>query len=249
MHYQRFRYTKKSNPGNLKYTEDNSEKEEMQHIVPIGFGDSTRFPIKCVTKIDPSIKVSSASDIIKLPQIVQVRGEFSEETAEEFANAFHVAENNGQPVIPIVIDSYGGDIYALLSMIDIIQASSVPVATIVTGKAMSAGAVLLSCGHEGMRFASPHATIMIHSAWESGISGNADEMKVNAEELMRLNHKVLEIMSLNCGHGKDYYTKIMNQKKNTDWFINSKEAKKHNLINNIRIPEFHIEVTSKTEFK
>lgn len=242
-------WTKKSKPGTLSYTEDNLEKEEMQHIVPIGLNDTTRFPIKCVTKIDPNIKVSSISDIIKLPQIVQVRGEFSEETAEDFANSFHVAENSGQPIVPIVIDSYGGDIYALLSMIDIIQASTIPVATIVTGKAMSAGAVLLSCGHEGMRFASPNATLMIHSAWETGISGNADEVKVNAEELMRLNQKVLEILSGNCGHSKDYFYKIMNHKKNTDWFLNAKEAKKHNIVNHVKIPEFHIEVTSKIEFR
>jgi ATP-dependent Clp protease protease subunit len=216
--------------------------------VPIG-NDNTRFPIKCRTKLDPNIKVSNVSDILKMPQIVQVRGEFNEESAEEFANAFHTAESSGQSVIPIVIDSYGGDIYALLSMIDIIEGSSVPVATIVVGKAMSAGAVLVSCGTEGMRFASPHSTIMIHSAWEAGISGNADEVKVNAEELMRLNRKVLEILSVNCGHPKDYVHKIMNAKKNTDWFLNPREAKKHNIINEIRIPEFHIEVTSKVEFR
>lgn len=217
--------------------------------VPFSGGDVPRYPIKCNTKLDPRIKINSVSDILKLPQIVQVRGEFNEEMAEDFANAFHSAENSGQEIIPIVIDSYGGDIYALLSMIDIINASSVPVATIVTGKAMSAGAVLLSCGTEGLRFASPHATIMIHSAWEAGISGNADEVKVNAEELMRLNQKVLEILSLNCGHPKTYFHNVMNNKKNTDWFLNAKEAKKQNLINEIRIPEFHVEVTARVEFR
>ena len=224
-------------------------EEEYMTTYAIPMGGEARYPIKCNTKLDPRIKVSGIGDILRLPQIVQVRGDFNEESAELFANDFHTAESSGQDIVPIVIDSYGGDIYSLLSMIDIIESSVVPVATIGIGKAMSAGAVLLSCGNDGLRFCSPNATVMIHSAWEAGISGNADEVKVNAEELMRLNHKVLEILSINCGHTKDYFHKIMSAKKNTDWFLSAREAKKHKIINEIRIPEFFVEVSAKVEFK
>jgi len=249
MHAGRIQKKRRSKLLARSYTVKSSESDDMPTFsVPIG-GDNSRLAIKCRTKLDPSLKISNVSEVLKMPQVVQVRGEFNEESAEEFANAFHTAEGTGQGIVPIVIDSYGGDIYALLSMIDIIQASSVPVATIVMGKAMSAGAVLASCGTEGLRFASPHSTIMIHSAWEAGISGNADEVKVNAEELMRLNRKVLEILSVNCGHPKDYVHKIMNAKKNTDWFLSPREAKRHNIVNEIRIPEFHLEIISKVEFR
>jgi len=213
----------------------------------ISSGEEHKSPIKVKAKIDNKLKVQNIGDILKLPQVVQVRGEFTEEMASDFAASFHAAENSGQSIIPIVIDSYGGDVYALLSMVDIIEASSCKVATIVMGKAMSCGAFLLTCGDEGLRFASPHATILIHSA-SGGAFGNVDEMKINVKELVRVNKKIMEIMSGNCGHKKDYFEKLMAQKK-SDWFMNPVEAKKHNIINEIRIPEFHVEIASKIEFK
>jgi ATP-dependent Clp protease protease subunit len=215
--------------------------------IPVGGSDGGSYPIKCKTKIDGNLKISNINDVLKLPQVVSVRGDFSEEMANEFATSFHNAENGDQEVIPVVIDSFGGDVYALLSMIDIMASSKKKIATIVMGKAMSAGAVLVTCGSKGLRFASPHSTIMIHSASGGGF-GNVDEMKINVKELVRLNKKILEIMSTNCGHSKGHFEKILNGKK-TDWFMNPSEAKKHNLINEIRIPEFSIEISSRIEFK
>lgn len=226
---------------------EGEEGFENMMIPMLRHPEGTRFPIKCRVSIDPRVKVPN--ELLQLPHIVQVRGEFSEDMAEDFANAFNAAENTGQEIIPVVIDSYGGDVYALMSMIDVIQSSTKPVATIVTGKAMSAGAVLLTCGTEGLRFASPNATVMIHSAWETGLSGNADEVKVGADELMRLNKRLLEVMAKNCGHEKDYFTKIMIQKKNTDWFINAKDCLKHNIVNHVRIPEMTVAVQMAVSFK
>ena len=224
---------------------DYSESESMNSFLVKS--ESPRFPLKIKVESDSASNVSL--ETIKIPQVVQIRGEITEATAEEFATAFHQAENNGQDLIPIVIDSFGGDVYAMLSMVDIIKNSTIPVATIVVGKAMSAGAVLLSCGAEGMRFASPNSTIMIHSAWETGISGNAEEVRVNANELMRINKKILEIMSKNCGHHKDYFYNIMTENKNTDWFLNPKEAQKHKIINSVKIPEYKIRVSTEISFK
>lgn len=209
--------------------------------------DDNKSPLKIKTKIDPKLKISSLGDALKLPQIVQVRGEFTEDMASDFASSFHSAEQTGQPIIPIVIDSYGGDVYALLSMIDIIKTSKAKVATIVLGKAMSAGAFLASCGTEGLRFMSPHSTLMIHSVSSGGV-GNVDEMKINVNEQIRLNKKVMEILSTNCGHPKKYFEEIMDEKKN-DWYVTPQEAKKHNLVNEVRIPEFFVEITAKVEFK
>lgn len=249
-----------TSPDSIKYSMVDSLKNRRQtdeenmnifQMPGIRHPQGTRFPMKCKLDVSSKIQIPTETikEIIKMPHIVQVRGEFNEEMAEDFANAFHSAENTGQEIIPIVIDSYGGDIYALMSMIDIIQASSVPVATIVTGKAMSAGAVLLSCGADGFRFASPNATIMIHGAWETGISGNADEVKVSAEELMRLSKKILEVMSLNIGEKRDFFHKMMSDKKNTDWYLSPKDAQKFNIVNHVRIPEFSVKLSVDIEFK
>jgi ATP-dependent Clp protease, protease subunit len=225
------------------------EEHDMQNMMltSMRHQEGTRYPMKCKVTIDPKVRIPA--EVLQLPHVVQVRGDFTDEMAEDFAHAFNAAENTGQEVIPVVIDSYGGDIYALMSMIDVIQGASVPVATIVMGKAMSAGAVLLTCGTEGYRFAAPNSTIMVHSAWETGISGNADEVKVGADELMRLNKRLLEIMSKNCGHDKDYFHKQMTSKKNTDWYIQTKEALKHNFINHVRVPEFQVNVKMTVNFK
>lgn len=243
-----------ANPERKLYASLNNDYvEEEGHDMPVMMSpmmrhpEGTRYPMKCKVTIDPKVRVPA--EVLQLPHVVQVRGEFCEEMAEDFANAFHAAENTGQAIIPVVIDSYGGDVYALMSMIDVIESSSVPVATIVTGKAMSAGAALLTCGTEGLRFAAPNATIMIHSAWESGLSGNADEVKVGADELMRLNKRVLEIMSKNCGHDKEHFQKLVAQKKNTDWYLQPKEALKHKIVNAVRLPEFNVEVKMHVEFK
>lgn len=227
--------------------EEEQQGEEMSNtILTPKYPEGTRYPIRFKVDIDPQVRITQ--EYLKLPHIVQVRGDFCEEMAEEFATAFHLAENTGQEIIPIVIDSYGGDVYALMSMIDVISNCKVPVATIVTGKAMSAGAVLASCGTEGYRFCGPNATIMIHSAWQTGISGNPDEVKVNSDELIRLNKRILEILSKNCGHQKDYFFKIMSDKKNIDWFIQPKDALKHNIINHIKLPEFSIQVKMSVNF-
>ena len=121
----------------------------------------------------------------KVPNIIYVN-KFNEETAKDFIEAMINAQNTGQSIIPIVIDSYGGEVYSLLKMIDMIKASKVPVATICMGKAMSCGAVLLTCGAEGHRYMAPTATVMIHDV-ASFAMGKVEEIKADAKESDRLN--------------------------------------------------------------
>lgn len=207
------------------------------------------FPIRYKTTTNHNIKTGNLSDFVKFPYTVQIRGEINEENAANFAFQFNIAHSSGQEIIPIVIDSYGGDIYALMTMVDIIKTATVPVATICVGKAMSAGAVLLTCGHPGYRFASTNSTIMIHSARGEGGGGNVEEHKVNTKELIRLNKKILGIMSENCGHPKDFFEKVMGDKKFADWYLSSAEAKKYNIINEIKVPELNIDISARVTLK
>ena len=86
-----------------------------------------------------------------LPVIIRVR-KFDEVAAKEFSTLMMKAQNSGQPIVPVIIDSYGGQVYSLMSMISDIRHSKIPVATIVQGKAMSCGAILFSFGAEGHRY-------------------------------------------------------------------------------------------------
>ena len=81
------------------------------------------------------------------PVIIRVN-KFDEKAAQDFNSKMASAQSTGQKVVPVVIDSYGGQVYSLMSMISAIKSSEIPVATIVEGKAMSCGAVLLSFGEQ-----------------------------------------------------------------------------------------------------
>ena len=150
-----------------------------------------------------------------------------------------MAHNTGQKVIPIVIDSYGGQVYSLMSMISTIKSSELPIATIVQGKAMSCGAILFSFGEEGRRFMDPNATVMIHDV-SSGQLGKVEEVKAAAKESDRLNQIVYKMMAQNCGKADDYFLKLVDKKKHADWFLDANEAKKHGLANHLRVPKITV---------
>jgi len=178
---------------------------------------------------------------LKFDPIVIRVNKFDEESASEFCDAMSRAQYSGQKVIPVIIDSYGGQVYSLMSMIAAIKASRIPVATIVEGKAMSCGAILFSFGTEGMRFADPDSTIMIHDV-SSGAFGKVEEVKADARESERLNKKVYEMMARNCGKPADYFLKIVHEKGHADWYLDAEEAKSHNLANELRIPTLRCKV-------
>ena len=182
-----------------------------------------------------------------LPVVLRVR-KFDETTAREFSSLVSKAQNTGQPVLPIVIDSYGGQVYSLLSMISDIKHSRIPVATIVQGKAMSCGEILFSCGAEGMRYMDPDATVMIHDV-SSMEYGKVEEIKASAEETERLNKKIYHIMAENCGHHKDYFLDIVHERGHADWFLEADDCKKHNLANHLHVPELKIETKVLFDFK
>lgn len=180
-----------------------------------------------------------------LPVVIRVR-KFDETAAKEFAALMSRAQNTGQPVVPVIIDSYGGQVYSLMSMISDIRHSRLPVVTIAQGKAMSCGALLFSFGTEGYRYMDPDATLMIHDV-SSLKWGKVEEIKASAEETERLNKKVYEMMAKNCGHPRRYFLDIIHQKGHADWYVEAKEAKRHNLANHLRIPQ--LEISAHVDFK
>ena len=189
------------------------------------------------TKISPLVR---EMELKHNPMIIRVN-KFDEDSAKELSMKMALAHNTGQKVIPIVIDSYGGQVYSLMSMISNIKAAELPVATIIEGKAMSCGAILFSFGEEGMRYMDPNATLMIHDV-SSMSYGKNEEIQVSAAETKRLNDIVYKMMARNCGHPDDYFQKIVHDKAHADWFLDAKEAKSHKLANHLRLPKLEINV-------
>ncbi len=179
-------------------------------------------------------------ELKKNPVVIRVN-KFDEDAAKKFSDEMAVAHNTGQKIIPVIIDSYGGQVYSLMSMISAVKHAELPIATIVEGKAMSCGAVLFSFGEDGLRFMDPDATIMIHDV-SSMDFGKVEELKAGAQEADRLNEKIYTMMARNCGKKDDYFMKIVDKKKHADWFLDATEAKKHNLANQLRVPKLSITI-------
>tara|TARA_A200000113_G_scaffold205212_1_gene201368 strand:+ start:6087 stop:6689 length:603 start_codon:yes stop_codon:yes gene_type:complete len=189
-------------------------------------------------EISPLIKTV---ELRKAPVIIRVN-KFDEESAKNFALEMAQAHNTGQKIIPVVIDSYGGQVYSLMSMIAAIRDAELPVATVVEGKAMSCGAVLFSFGEDGLRFMDKDATVMIHDV-SSMDWGKVEELKAGAKEADRLNQKIYTMMARNCGKKDDYFLKIVDKKKHADWFLDAEECKKHNMANHLRLPTMDVKVS------
>jgi ATP-dependent Clp protease protease subunit len=193
--------------------------------------------MKYKTKISPLIK---EFELRKSPMIIRVN-KFDEDSAKKFANEVAAAHNTGQDIIPVVIDSYGGQVYSLMSMIGAIKNASLPVATVVEGKAMSCGAILFSFGETGRRYMDPYATLMIHDV-SSSEYGKVEEIKASAEETERLNQIVYKMMAKNCGHEDKYFLDLVHSRGHADWFLDAKDAKKHGLADHLRLPTLNIDV-------
>ena len=196
------------------------------------------------SEIDPKVK---EIELRKQPVIIRVN-KFDEESARKFSVEVAQAHNTGQKIIPVVIDSYGGQVYSLMAMISAIKHAELPVATIVEGKAMSCGAILFSFGDDGYRFMDPNATVMIHDV-SSMDWGKVEELKAGAFEADRLNEIVYRMMAQNCGKKDDYFMKIVDKKKHADWFLDADEAKKHNLAQHLRVPKLAIKVSVDIDFE
>lgn len=200
--------------------------------------------MKWKSEISPLVK---EIELRKPPVIIRVN-KFDEEAAKKFDQEIAQAHNTGQKIIPVIIDSYGGQVYSLMSMISAIKHAELPVATIVEGKAMSCGAVLFSFGEEGYRFMDPNATVMIHDV-SSMDFGKVEELKAGALEADRLNTIIYTMMAQNCGKKDDYFMKIVDKKKHADWFLDAKEAKKHGMANQLRVPSLQIKVDVSIDFE
>ena len=173
---------------------------------------------------------------------------FTEESAAEFQRKMAMAHNTGQEIIPVIIDSYGGQVYSLMAMISAIKNSELPVATIVEGKAMSCGALLFSFGTEGHRYMDPYATVMIHDV-SAGPIGKIEELKANSEEANRLNEQVFRMMAQNIGKSEKYFLKRIHEKGHADWYLTPQECKKINLANHLRVPVLNIKINVEMELE
>ncbi len=204
--------------------------------------------MKKTLKIDHRLALTHEilQDVFRTPRTIRV-SKFDEESLEDFQRDFNLAIHTEQPVIPILIDSYGGEGYALKGMIATIEQSPVPVATICSSKAISCGAILFAFGSEGYRYLHPEATLMIHDAsWWT--DGKVEDIKADAKIMDHHNKRLFRRMAKHLGHPPDYILDLIKAHNHVDWYLTAKEAKRHNIANHLRIPTFEIEIGVNIQF-
>lgn len=127
---------------------------------------------------------------------------FTEEAATKFReDIMMIALRDPNFPIIIYIDSYGGYVDSLAKMIDTLDQVANPIITVCMGKAMSCGAILLSCGDH--RYCAPNSRVMVHEV-SAGTYGDVHDNKNNADEDIRLNKHFLGLLATNCGFKNGY---------------------------------------------
>lgn len=130
--------------------------------------------------------------------------------------------------IQLYINSPGGSVTAGLAIYDTMQYIKCDVSTVCIGMAASMGAFLLSGGAKGKRFALPNAEIMIHQP-SGGAQGQATEISIAAEHILRTRQKLNEIMAANTGQPLE----TIKADTERDNFMSAEEAKVYGLIDEV----------------
>ena len=130
--------------------------------------------------------------------------------------------------IHMYINSPGGSITAGMAMYDTMQYVSCDVATYCIGQAASMGAILLTAGTAGKRFALPNSRIMIHQPL-AGMEGTATELEIHAKEVLRIKKRMNEILLKHTGQTLDK----IEEDTDRDNFMTSEEAQHYGLIDKI----------------
>ena len=164
-----------------------------------------------------------------LDRIVFISGEVNDEMANAIcAQLLFLQSQDAKKEISVYVNSPGGSVTAGLAIYDTMQFVKCPIATYCIGQAASMGAVLLTAGTKGRRFALPNARIMIHQPW-GGAEGKASDIEITAKEILRLKEILNGILAKHSGQ------KMADVVKDTDrdHFMSAEEAKKWGLIDEV----------------
>lgn len=165
--------------------------------------------------------------------------DFTDESARKFREDFlpEARFNRDRPVI-VWINSPGGNVDALASMIETINSVPNKVITACIGRANSAGSILLSCGSKGFRYCGPHSRVMIHEVSTSHAREKVGEVLTDAKESARFEEFWLGLLAKNCGI-EGGYQELRREIKERDGkiWLNAQEAVKFGIADKIGVPK------------
>ncbi len=162
-------------------------------------------------------------------RIIFLSGEIDDAVANTVvAQLIYLEAKDPQKDISLYINSPGGSVSAGLAIYDTMNYIKCDVSTICIGMAASMGAFLLSSGAKGKRFALPNSEIMIHQPL-GGAQGQASDIKIAAERILRTKQKLNEILAQNSGKPLS----VIERDTDRDNYLSANEAKEYGLIDKV----------------
>jgi ATP-dependent Clp protease protease subunit len=131
--------------------------------------------------------------------------------------------------IHIYINSPGGSISAGMAVYDTMQYIRPNVSTICIGQAASMGALLLSAGTQGKRFALPNSRILIHQPSMTGLAGQATDIDIHAKEILRLREAMNKILAKHTGQDLDRIEKDVER----DYIMTAEQAREYGIVDEV----------------
>jgi ATP-dependent Clp protease protease subunit len=153
--------------------------------------------------------------------------------SDEFANLIiaqllFLQSEDAEKDVSLYINSPGGSVTAGMAIYDTMQFLKCDVATYCVGQAASMGAILLTAGAAGKRYALPNARIMIHQPW-GGAQGQASDINIQAQEILRLRDSLNGILASHTGKTVGTIEKDTDR----DFFMSASEACKYGLVDEV----------------
>lgn len=161
-------------------------------------------------------------------RIIFITGEINDNVSNIVISELLYLDSLNNDDISIYINSPGGSVTAGLAIYDTMNYIKSDVKTIVVGMAASMAAFLLTCGKKGKRYALSNSEVMIHQPL-GGVSGQATDIKIAAERIIKLKNKLNKILSEKTGQSLRKITKDTDR----DNYMSAFEAKKYGLIDEI----------------
>jgi len=159
------------------------------------------------------------------------------------AQLLYLEAENPDKAINLYINSPGGMVSAGLAVYDTMQYIKSPITTICMGMAMSFGAVLLTAGSKGQRYALPNSRVMIHQPLirGEGLSGQATDIRIETAELVKTKDRLTEIMAKHTGKRKDKVRTDMER----NYYMSAEDALEYGIIDEVINPRKIREISKK----
>ena len=171
----------------------------------------------------------SLDDLLLENRIVFLIGEISYARAAEVIMKMLYLDNLKRgSEISLYINSPGGSVDDTMAIYDTMRFVSSPIATYCVGRAQSGAAIILAAGTKGSRYSLPHAKIMLHQVW-GGVSGQAADIKIQAEEILKAKTMINQILSKHTGQPVDRIA----AETERDRYMTADEAQQYGLIDEV----------------